>query len=80
MQKTMAMKPAYVLTRPYTLDFGKEYYLRVRQDSGIYPTYFPVRFTNYDPCPALVVVDKGDGQLWRVPRDDIFTAEVTICD
>jgi len=80
MLKIMSLKPAYVLTRPYTLDYGKEYYLQIHQDNGSYPSYLPVKFVNYDPCPAMIVVSKGDGQLWKVPREDIFTAKVTICD
>lgn len=80
MKETMSIQLAYVLIRPHTLNIDNEYFLRFHQDKGQCPVYLPVRFVNYDPCPAMVVIRKGDGKLWKVPREDVFTAEPTIRD
>ncbi len=78
MQKIASLNPICILTRPKTLDNGKEYYLRVRQANGSYPTYIPIKFIDYDPCPALVLITQGDGHIWRAAREDLFTTEAAI--
>jgi hypothetical protein len=44
--------------------------LRVRHENGRGPTYVPVTFVRYDACPAIVVVDDGEGRLLRVAREE----------
>lgn len=60
------------LTRPYTLERGKRYLRGENGKAGEGASLQPVIFVAYDPCPALVVVQNGDGRRWRCPRDEIF--------
>ena len=71
------MKPILAIIRPETLDNGGKYLLRTRHNTGHDPDYIPVRFVGYDPCPAWVVVRDGDGNLLRIPHEDVFTYEVS---
>ena len=80
MPELTSIKPVYIMTRPYALENGKEYFLRVRQDDVSYPTYLPVKFIHYEPCPALATVSTSDGWLWKVLRDDLFIAEAALSD
>ena len=75
MEETITKTPETIMIHPLTLNEGKEYLLRVHQDNGHNPVYLPVRFISYQHCPGLVVIGHGIGQLWRVPQDDIFSAE-----
>jgi hypothetical protein len=75
MEDVIAKKTEKNMVRPLTLDEGKEYFLRIHRDNGHVPVSAPVRFVSYHPCPALIVVGDGNGQFWRVARDDIFLAE-----
>jgi hypothetical protein len=64
------------MIHPLTLNEDGQYLLRFHQDNGHNPVYLPVRFISYHPCPGLIVVGDGNGQQWRVPRDDVFCAQV----
>ena len=71
------MKPILAITSPDTLENGGKYLLRTRKNDGRDPFYIPVRFVSYDSCPAWVVVNDNDGNLLRIPREDVFTYEVS---
>ena len=65
-----------LIVRPDTLENGSRYLLRVRHENGTRPAYVPVMFVRYDPCPAIVVVNDGDGRLLRIARRDLFACEL----
>ena len=69
-----------LIVRPDTLENGCRYLLRVRQENGHRPIYAPVTFVRYDACPAIVVVNDGDGRLLRVAREDLYRLELSIRD
>lgn len=69
-----------LIVRPDTLDNGGRYLLRVRQENGRRPAYMPVTFVRYDACPAIVVVNDGDGKLLRIARGDLYARELSIRD
>jgi len=71
------MKPILGIIRPATLDDGSKYLLRTPNSNGHDPDYIPVKFVSYDSCPAWVVVRNGDGNLLRIPREDIYTYEIS---
>ena len=71
------MKPILAIISPDTLDNGGEYLLRTHHNNGGDPGYIPVRFVGYDSCPAWVVVRNNGGNLLRIPREDVFTYEVS---
>ena len=71
------MKPILAIISPVTLDNGRKYLLRIRQNNGHDPDYIPVTFVGYDSCPAWVVVRDGDGILLRISREYLFTYEVS---
>jgi len=76
------MKPIFAIIRPAMLDDGRKYLLRVHYNNGRDPDYIPVKFVGYDSCPAWVIVRDGDGNLLRIPRDDVYTYEIsdyTLC-
>lgn len=75
MEETITKTPETIMIHPLTLNEGKDYLLRVHQDNGHNLVYLPVRFINYHPCPAIVVVSDGNGQFRRLPRDDVFSVE-----
>ena len=78
MEETMNKTPEKVVVRPLTLNEGKEYLLRVDKDNGHNPIFLQVKFVGYLPCPALILIRGGAGQLWKVPRDNIFSTESMI--
>jgi hypothetical protein len=80
MEETISKTPETIMLHPLTLNEGKDYLLRVHNGNGHHPVYLPVRFISYHPCPGLVVVGDGNGQQWRVPRDDLFIPEIAIRD
>lgn len=70
------MKIIRVIVRPPTFEKGRRYLLRQRQGNGKAPEYVPVKFVDYEPCPAVVSVSDGEGKLWRISREDLFTCEL----
>lgn len=66
-----------LIVRPDTLENGGRYLLRVRQENGHRPVYVRVTFVRYDACPAIVVVNDGDGRLPRIAREDLYRWEIT---
>ena len=71
------MKPILAIISPDTLDNGGKYLLRTRHCNGYDPDYIPVTFVGHDSLPAWVVVRDGDRNLLRIPREDIFTYEIS---
>ena len=71
------MKPILAIISPDTLDNGGKYLLRIHHYNGHDLDYIPVTFVGYDSCPAWVVVRDGDGNLLRIPRENVFTYEVS---
>jgi hypothetical protein len=78
MEEAITKTPETIMIHPLTLNEGRDYLLRVHQVNGQNPVYLPVRFMSYHPCPALVVIGDGNGQQWRVPRDELFIPEIAI--
>jgi hypothetical protein len=74
------MNPILVILRPGSFENNGKYLLRVCQNNENNPVYIPVKFINYDACPALVVVRDSDGIMWRIPRDDVFSYQASIRD
>lgn len=60
------------LVRPQTLEAGHEYLLRSEPAKNIALSLVKVRFVEYDPCPAFVIVKSPAGTK-RCLRDDLFT-------
>ena len=71
------MKLILAIISPDTLDNGEKYLLRTSHTKGHDPGYIPVRFVGYYSCPAWVFVRNNDGKLLRIPREDVFTYEIT---
>jgi hypothetical protein len=69
-----------LILRPDTLENGGRYLLLVRHSNGRRPTYIPVTFARYDACPAVVMVNDGDGRLLRVAREDLYCCELSVRD
>ena len=69
-----------VIVRPPTFEKGRSYLLRQRHGNGKDSGYVPVKFLEYEPCPAVVMVCDGEGKLWRIPREDLFTCELAPMD
>ena len=69
-----------VIARPSTFEKGRSYLLRLRLGNCETPEYVPVIFLEYEPCPAVVSVSDGEGKLWRIPREDLFTCELAPMD
>ncbi len=66
------MRLQSLLTRPYTLEAGKEYLRHESGRRGGHLDFRPVVFVSYASCPAFVIVQGGDGHRRRCPRDEIF--------
>jgi hypothetical protein len=61
------------LTRPVTLEEGKQYWLKCpAKKQGKYD-FLPVRFIGYTSCPAVVVIADKAGRTIRSSRDDILS-------
>jgi len=73
----MYMKLILAIISPDTLDNGGKYLLRTRNNNGHDSDYIPIKFVGYDSWSAWVVVRDGDGNLLRVPREDVYTYEVS---
>jgi hypothetical protein len=50
---------------------GAEYLWRKKR-GGRLQTLVPVRFVDYDTCPAFVIVRTLAGERWRCPREDVL--------
>jgi hypothetical protein len=66
------MKIKFDLLRPATFEPGAAYLRIERPVQGDNAPVLPVWFVSYDPCPAFVIVQAGDGSRLRYPRDEIF--------
>jgi hypothetical protein len=58
--------------RPQTLDTGEIYLYRERNYHGLRQTTTEVRFVNYTPCPAVVIIKHRNGSKQRCLREDLF--------
>jgi hypothetical protein len=67
------MIPEFHLTKPSTFMQGIPYLVHERNAGGQREDISVVKFINYDPCPAFVIVQKADGIRLRCLRDDIYT-------
>lgn len=59
------------LVRPYTFTPGEEYWMVDQPEAAKEPAAVPVRFVDYDNCPAFVIVKTEVGKL-RCPREALF--------
>ena len=71
------MKPILAIISPGTLEIGGKYLLRTHHNNGHDPDYIPVTFVSYDSCPAWVVVRNNGGNLLRIPREYVYTYEIS---
>ena len=58
--------------RPQSLDIGKIYLYRERNYEGERQTTTAVKFVNYSPCPAIVIIKLRNGSKQRCLREDLF--------
>ena len=68
------MIPKFKLTRPHSLENGNAYLYQDRDGVGQYQNFSVVKFLDYDPCPAFVIVQKLDGSRLRCLREGLFTS------
>ncbi|MFC1923370.1 hypothetical protein ACFLY4_08775 [Chloroflexota bacterium] len=68
------MIPQFQLTRPHSLENGNTYLYQDRVVVGQHQEFSVVKFLDYDPCPAFVIVQKLDGSRLRCLREGLFTS------
>ena len=68
------MTPQFQLTRPFSLENGNTYLYQDRIAVGQRQEFSVVKFLDYDPCPAFVIVQKLDGSRLRCLRESLFTS------
>ena len=66
------MIPKIQITRPQSLENGKTYLYQDRVGVGQRQEFSVVKFLDYDPCPAFVIVQILDGSRLRCLREDLF--------
>ena len=66
------MENYFSFSRPSTLEVGGRYFLLDGGSKSHAQVPIPVRFADYDPCPAFVIVFTDRGQKRRCPRDELF--------
>ncbi|MDX1435409.1 MAG: hypothetical protein R3335_01265 [Anaerolineales bacterium] len=71
--------PSTGLIRPTTLKDGGRYLLREQLWECRRSAYRPVKFVQYDPCPAYVVVEDQCGRKRRCLREDIWSLPALYC-
>jgi len=69
------MIPKFQITRPQSLEDGNTYLYQDRVAVGQRQEFSVVKFLDYDPCPAFVIVQKLDGSRLRCLREDLFTSK-----
>ena len=60
------------ITRPQTFKNGNAYLRQDRNGGGQRQAISVVKFLNYDPCPAFVIVQIMDGSRLRCLREDLY--------
>jgi len=63
-------------TRPQSFKTDEIYFFRERNIDGNRQSPIVVRFLNYAPCPAIVIIDHPDGSKQRCLRGDLFELRV----
>jgi hypothetical protein len=76
MDKIEALEPTVALYQPNTLETGREYLLRIRQNNDHKLIFRPVKFVGYTPCPAVVIVSECDGWIQRISRVDLYESSL----
>jgi hypothetical protein len=66
-----------VFIRPQSLDSGEIYLFRERNYHGMRQTITTVKFVNYTPCPAIVIIKYMNGSKQRCLREDLFEFRIT---
>jgi hypothetical protein len=69
------MIPKLQLTRPLSFENGFSYLYQERDAVGQRQEISVVKFLDYDPCPAFVIVQILDGSRLRCLREDLFTSK-----
>jgi len=62
-----------ILSQPKSLEKSNFYLYRERDSDGHRRPPSVVKFINYDPCPAFVIIQILDGSRLRCLREDIFS-------
>lgn len=60
------------MMRPKTLKAGEPYFYITRDVRGHPLVGCMVKFIDYDPCPAFVIIEQAAGSRIRCSRDDLF--------
>jgi len=69
------MIPKFQITRPQSFENGNTYLYQERDAVGQRQELSDVKFLNYDPCPAFVIVQIMDGSRLRCLREDLFNSK-----
>jgi len=69
------MIPKFQITRPLSFENGFTYLYQERDAVGQRKEISVVKFLEYDPCPAFVIVQILDGSRLRCLREDLFTSK-----
>ena len=63
-------------TRPDSFDNGKKYLFRERNYDGERRSIETVKFVDYTPCPAIVIIRIENGNRQRCLREDLFESKI----
>jgi hypothetical protein len=66
------MTAKFDFTRPISFTIGESYLYWERNIDGNQQTPTIVRFVDYTPCPAIVIIKNHDRRKQRCLRDDLF--------
>jgi len=69
------MIPKLQITRPPSFENGFSYLYQERDAVGQRQEISVVKFLDYDPCPAFMIVQILDGSRIRCLREDLFTSK-----
>jgi hypothetical protein len=67
------MIPELKITRPQSFKDGNAYLHQDRNRDGQRQAMSIVKFLDYDPCPAFVIIQIMDGRRLRCLREDLYT-------
>jgi hypothetical protein len=63
-------------TRPDSFDNGRKYLFRERNCHGERRSIETVKFVDYTPCPAIVIIRIENGSIQRCLREDLFESRI----
>jgi hypothetical protein len=60
------------LTQPQSFEYGGTYLLLEAKEGARKPSFTPVKFAAYDPCPAFIIVHTEVGKKQRCLRERVY--------